>query len=241
VSCTWQRQKPDGEWRTYHGTRVFEGTYRSRGLRCVPSWNGGMFEALMPTLFLPEAQWAPRSWGVNHRLFVRAQIEHGRATEKGWWGFSPCANPEGGYREYGVKSLAIGPNSRSSDGVVTPHACFLALPFAPRAVLKTLAALERTFDDVYDDEYGFRDAVNVDTGLVARRVLMLDEGMILIAIANAVCDKPPLHYVSEVLQPAIRPLIESEEFTAGRVWAASLRRGWSLRRPGSPSQPQTTV
>ena len=31
----------------------------------------------MPTLFVPEEQWAPDSWGINHPLKVRAQIHHG--------------------------------------------------------------------------------------------------------------------------------------------------------------------
>jgi hypothetical protein len=67
-----QRQIPAGEWRTYRGIQVFEGHYTYRGMRIVPSWGGSMFEALMVTLFVPEACWAPRSWGVNHPLYVRA-------------------------------------------------------------------------------------------------------------------------------------------------------------------------
>ena len=31
----------------------------------------------MPAMFVPEERWAPRSWGVNHPLTVRAQREHG--------------------------------------------------------------------------------------------------------------------------------------------------------------------
>ena len=36
-----------------------------------------MFEALMVTLFVPKDVWAPRSWGMNHRLYFWAQIAHG--------------------------------------------------------------------------------------------------------------------------------------------------------------------
>ena len=52
----------------------------------------------MPTLFVPEERWGPGSWGVNHPLWVRAQIHHG-LTEAGYgyWGFSPANMPEGGY------------------------------------------------------------------------------------------------------------------------------------------------
>ena len=72
-------------------------------MRIVPSWGGSMFEDLMVTLFVPEELWAPRSWGVNHPMYVRAQIEYGLADAGyGFWGFSPACNPDGGYRTYGV-------------------------------------------------------------------------------------------------------------------------------------------
>ncbi len=99
----WTETKPVGEWKTYNGVRVFEGALPYRGMKLVPSWGGSMFEALMVPLFVPEETWGPKSWGRNHPLYVRAQIEHGLADAKyGYWGFSPSNNPEGGYREYGV-------------------------------------------------------------------------------------------------------------------------------------------
>jgi len=73
----WTETQPVGTTRSYLGVDVFEGAYRYRGMRVVPSWGGSMFEALMPALFVPETRWGPRSWGVNHPLYVRAQIEHG--------------------------------------------------------------------------------------------------------------------------------------------------------------------
>lgn len=63
---TWPEMPPVGEYRTYYGVRVYEGAHRYRGMRVVPGWGGSMFEELMPDLFVPEAAWAPRSWGVNH-------------------------------------------------------------------------------------------------------------------------------------------------------------------------------
>jgi hypothetical protein len=67
-----------------------------------------MFEALMPALFVPEARWGPRSWGVNHPLYVRAQIEHGlHEAGYGFWGFSPSDNPSGGYSAYGVDAVGM--------------------------------------------------------------------------------------------------------------------------------------
>src|SRR5665811_1875933 len=74
ASCDWDwlKEQAVGAHRTYMGTDVFEGAFTYRGMHIVPSWGGDMFEALMPDLFVPEANWAPRSWGINHALTVRA-------------------------------------------------------------------------------------------------------------------------------------------------------------------------
>ena len=84
--------------------------------RLVPTWGGSMFEALMVPLFVPEETWGARSWGVNHPLYVQAQIEHGMdEAGYGYWGFSPSNNPAGGYREYGVDQLGIDGPGYTSD------------------------------------------------------------------------------------------------------------------------------
>lgn len=228
-----QFQEPQGEWRTYLGIQVFEGHYTYRGKRIVPSWGGSMFEALMPTLFVPEEKWAPRSWGVNHRLYVRAHIEHGlEEAGYGYWGFSPACDPAGGYRTYGVEGLgsdplgytsndvdphvpaAARPKGRSANGVVTPHASFLALRFAPSEAMANLRKLRERFP-VYGD-HGFLDSVNVSRGVVADRVLMLDQGMILAALANALADDAMRRaFVDDSTERILRPLMAPEEFTAG--------------------------
>jgi hypothetical protein len=251
-----QRQIPAGEWRTYRGIKVFEGHYTYRGMRIVPSWGGSMFEALMVPLFVPEARWAPRSWGVNHPLYVRAQIEHGLDVRLyGFWGFSPASKPEGGYQPYGINALGTSPEGYHShnqqqggdkkqgggqqdkgkqqgggherptgslpDGVVTPHASFLALPFAPREAMANLRALEERFPAAYTP-YGFRDSVNVSTGRISDRILALDQGIIMAAIANALADHAMQHTFSDgQVEGAIRPLIAPEEFTAGADDASS--------------------
>jgi hypothetical protein len=205
-------------------------------MRIVPSWGGSMFEALMVPLLVPEARWAPRSWGVNHPLYVRAQIEHGLDEARyGFWGFSPACKPEGGYRSYGVDALGVDPRGYASNndntlrglasalpppasaytnGVVTPHASFLALRFAPREALANLQALAAKFP-IYGT-YGFRDTVNVSTGVVSDCVLALDQGMIMLALANALADDAMQRaFVDPQFEAVIRPLIAQEEFAAG--------------------------
>jgi hypothetical protein len=224
---------------------VFEGAYRYAGTRVVPSWGGSMFEALMPDLFVPEDRWAPRSWGVNHPLTVRAQVHHGlREAGYGYWGFSPADVPEGGYAVWGVDAVGMDPNGNPSDkqgtlvdagfpgcpdrepkpapqpadygdGVVTPHAVFLGLRYAPAAALRNLRRLARDFDGMYG-RWGFRDSVNVGTGLASSSYLSLDQGMIMAALGNALGrDTVRRAFAGTDGRRAIAPVIGQEVFSAG--------------------------
>ena len=111
-----RRRKPVGFNATYLGVNVFEGAYPYEDFRVVPGWGGSMFEALMPALFVPEEEWAPRSWAINHPLTITAQIHHGLVdAEYGYWGFSPANVPEGGYTEYGVDAIGMNPDGYKSN------------------------------------------------------------------------------------------------------------------------------
>jgi hypothetical protein len=230
-----QSQIPKGVVRSYLGVPVFEGHYEYRGLDLVPSWGGSMFEALMVPLFVPEEQWAPKSWGLNHPLYVRAQIDQGLIVRRyGFWGFSPSWTPEGGYQTYGVCQIGTEVNGYLTyeipdqtkpkrckpagpvfEGVVTPHASFLALRYAPREALENLRALKKAYP-IFTETEGFHDSVNVTTGAVSRCVLVLDQGMIMVAIANALTDDAMRKAFCEgAIEEKIRPLIGPEEFTSG--------------------------
>jgi hypothetical protein len=242
---SWQETRPSGFTRRYLGVEVFEGAYPYAGARIVPSWGGSMFEALMPALFVPEERWGRRSWVINHPLTVEAQIHHGLEQARyGYWGFSPANVPEGGYATYGVDAIGLDPNGYPSNqdwtlvdagfsgcpgrdplpepepaeyanGVVTPHAAFLALRWAPRRALANLAALERDFDDLYG-EWGFRDSVNVDTGAVSDSYLSLDQGMIMAAIGNALADDFLRRaFATRETRQALEPILGLERFNAG--------------------------
>ena len=214
---SWLETRPVGYTRTYYGWPTYDGAYAYNGTLVTPSWGGSMFEALMPALFLPEEEWAPGSWAANHRLTVAAQIHHGMTEAGyGYWGFSPSNNPDGGYWAYGVDGIGSDPNgypsnndrtfidhgwkgcpgrepqpdpppSAYTNGVVTPHAAFLALRYAPQATLANVTKLERDFPGLYA-EGGFLDSVNVDSGVVSDSHLSLDQGMIMAALANALGD-----------------------------------------------------
>jgi hypothetical protein len=242
---SWQETKPVGFTRTYLGVSVFEGAYRYDGMRIVPGWGGSMFEALMPTLFVPEDEWGTRSWAINHPLTVAAQIHHGLVEAGyGYWGVSPSNTPEGGYAAYGVDGIGLNPDGYPSNenntfvdhgfagclgrdrkpdplpaaytnGVVTPHASFLALRWAPEASLRNLAKLEHDFR-IYG-KWGFRDSVNVQTGVVSNSYLSLDQGIAMAAIGNALGHDMLRHaFVTPEVRAALKPIISMEQFNASR-------------------------
>jgi hypothetical protein len=242
---SWQEQQPVGEWRTYLGVDVFEGAYRYEDKLVVPTWGGSMFEGLMVPLVVPEEQWGPNSWAVTHPLYVESQIEYGLdEADYGYWGFSPSSDPAGGYREYGVDQIGMFAEGYTSDqerqtqvdlgwpdpacprepkpitdygsGVVTPHAAFLALDFAPEATMANLAALEADFPGLYG-RGGFKDAVDVVRGQIADRYLALDQGMVMAAIANELLDDALQGYLAVTLESWLQPLMAMEEFGAGRT------------------------
>ncbi|HEY3334317.1 MAG TPA: glucoamylase family protein [Candidatus Limnocylindrales bacterium] len=247
ASCdwSWQETQPVGVTRSYLGVSVFEGAYPYDGMRIVPGWGGSMFEALMPALFVPEEEWGPKSWGLNHPLTVAAQIHHGlQEAAYGYWGFSPANIPEGGYSVYGVDALGMNPEGYPSNedntfvdhgfgrcrdgrpdppataytnGVVTPHAAFLALRWAPNSALDNLGRLEADFPDLYGT-WGFRDTVNVDSGTVSDAYLSLDQGIIMAAVGNALGhDMLRRAFATPEVEAALQPVISMEKFGAGPV------------------------
>lgn len=245
-SCDWgwTERPPVGEWHTYFGVDVFEGAYPYDDQLVVPTWGGSMFEALMPALVVPEDEWGVNSWAITHPLYVESQIEFGLdEAGYGYWGFSPSSNPAGGYREYGVDAIGMEPAGYAADvdkltlvdagwpepcarpateivdygqGVVTPHAAFLALGYDRPATLANLDALADDFPAIYG-KGGFKDAVNVATGQVADRYLSLDQGMVIAALANELTGDRFQGYLGVTLHDSLVPLMAVEQFGAGRV------------------------
>ena len=175
---------------------------------------------------------------------MRAQIHHGlNEAGYGVWGFSPSNVPEGGYAVYGVDGIGLDPGGAPSNkdktlidngfpgcegrpavpnpppsaytnGVVTPHAAFLGLRYAPEATLRNLSKLQRDFPGLYT-KWGFRDSVNVQTKAVSGSYLSLDQGMIMAALGNAL-DHDVLRraFADRALERGLRPVIGVEEFGA---------------------------
>jgi hypothetical protein len=196
-----------------------------------------MFEALMVSLLVPEAEWAPMSWGTNHPLYVRAHIEYGlRDANLGYWGLSSAAVPSGGYGVFGVAALGARTHGDKSPppatGVVAPYASFLALPFAPTEAVANLRALAHHFP-VYGP-YGFRDSVDVRSGQVSDRVLVLDQGLILASLANVIGSDPLRRgFCAGPVERTIKPLIAQERFET------RIDSSWNPLRPEPRPEPST--
>ncbi len=231
-----------GQVREYSGVLVEEGYNTYRGLRIVPSWDGSMFEAMMVPLFVREAEWGPESWGINHRLYVRASIENALEDSRlPAWGASPSSIPAGGYRVYGVTALSVDGRDveAAKEAVMTPHASFLALQFAPQESLKNAEVLKDRFQAY--GPHGFLDAVDVKSGVVSDTELSLDQGMIMAAVANALGDgMMQKAFCDDQVTAALEPLMRRERFSSGIVSSnpaetSSAAQNQSLSRdwPGS--------
>ena len=115
---------------------------------------------------------------------------------------------------------------------MTPHAAFLALRWAPDAVMENLANLADDFD-IYGD-WGFRDSVNVDTGVVSGAYLSLDQGIVMAAIGNALGDDMLRDaFATKDVRKALRPVMGMETFGAGPRRAIDSRPHRDLRPNGS--------
>jgi hypothetical protein len=241
---SWQGQWPmPGSWQTYTDPQsgrqfpVWEGRYVYPGsdLSFIPTFAGGMFEALMANEVVPETSWGLHSFGLADERTVQVQIKY--ATEQlhyPVWGMSPSstADDSGGYGSFGVEGLlfpyyggganASHPNEGLSqchgcatEDVVTPHASFIALDVAPREAFANISALRSEYPGVYGVD-GFFDALNPATGAVGHRYLVLDQSMIMAALDNALRDRAlQRHFAADPVSWAARTYLSLENMLSG--------------------------
>jgi hypothetical protein len=111
-----------------------------------------------------------------------------------------------------IRGRRLANAAQLANGVVTPHAAFLALRYAPEATIANLRRLARDFPGLYG-KWGFRDSVNVQTKLVSSAYLSLDQGMIMAALGNALGgDVLRRGFADRGLERALRPVIAIERF-----------------------------
>ncbi|MCP4386470.1 MAG: cellobiose phosphorylase [Hyphomicrobiales bacterium] len=168
---------------------------RAAGRPTLASWNGSMFEYLMPTLLIRSIPGT--LLGESERAAIDVQ-RHYAIGKKIPWGISESAfalrgpHEHYGYRAFGVPSLGLR-RETSHDLVVTPYATALALARRPGAAVLNLRALESLG---LIGHHGFIEAADFtservpsDSSYAAVRTYMAHhQGMILAAIGNALTD-----------------------------------------------------
>jgi len=225
------------------------------GMRALLSWSGTMFEYLMPALFT--RRYPSTLLDQSCLAAVQHQIAYGQA-KKVPWGISESsfyyldANQVYQYRAFGAPGLGF-KRGLGEDLVVAPYASILALPYAPQAVIQNLDRFEKL---KMFGPYGLYESVDftperLGTGqnhAVVRSYMAHHQGMILIALANHLCNKsmvqrfhadPRIDTVSLLLQeqvPVRAPIENTHPHKIGIIHP--IQPGVSLApwnaSPGSP-------
>lgn len=110
------------------------------------------------------------------RQFARDHSDRVQTYQHGVWGISASDGPTG-YRAYGASEA-------NHDGTVAPYASTACLPFTPDLALEGMRALLRQFGGRVWREYGFVSAINADAEWYSRDHIGIDQGDILLMIAN---------------------------------------------------------
>ena len=111
---------------------------------------------------------------------------------------------------------------------MTPYVFFLALPLIPQEAYANIQALKDRYA-IYGP-YGFFDSVNPVTGAVGTRYLVLDQGMIMVGIDDALTRGGLQRYVAvDPVGRRLKPYLALEHFS---IWPAP---GLTLHHLGKSS------
>ncbi len=168
---------------------------RSNGGLALISWNGSMFEYLMPRLLMRSGPQTLLS--ESEKVAVEMQQSYGRKNRMPW-GISESAyaarDPDHRYQyqAFGVPGLGLR-RGLAKDMVVAPYASALALQIMPSEAVENLKSLVmRGFSGLY----GLLEAVDYTPERLqsAKDVTPVNaymahhQGMIMCAIGNSLCD-----------------------------------------------------
>ncbi|KAA9007140.1 cellobiose phosphorylase [Histidinibacterium aquaticum] len=165
---------------------------RSSGPLTILSWNGSMFEFLMPALLIRSAP--GQLLGQSERAAVEIQRTYGERLGLPW-GVSESAFASRDtaknyqYRAFGVAGLGLR-HGLAEDYVVAPYASALALAVSPTSAVRNLRRLERLG---IRGQFGFYDAVDftpsrvIEAGgqTLVKTFMAHHQGMLLSAVENA--------------------------------------------------------
>ncbi|UCF61800.1 MAG: hypothetical protein JSV37_03710 [Anaerolineaceae bacterium] len=169
---------------------------RLNGTRVLLSWNGSMFEYLMPSLLIRGYEETLLSQSC--RAIVMRQIQYGRQkgspwgiSESGYFRFDANMNYQ--YRGFGIPGMGF-KRGLAEDLVISPHASLLALSLSPQAVMGNIQQL---IDLQMLGRYGFYEAIDYTTSrlppkqghAIVQSFMSHHQGMILLALVNYLQDE----------------------------------------------------
>ncbi|MDW7753744.1 MAG: glucoamylase family protein [Brevefilum sp.] len=161
------------------------------GIPTLLSWNGSMFEYLMPNLFTkiyPETLLEQTSKGV-----VKAQIKYGKKknvpwgiSESSYYRFDQAQNYQ--YQGFGVPGLGR-KRGLEKDLVIAPYASLMAVGIDHQAVIENIADLE---GQGAMGHFGFYESIDYTRSrlpvgqdkAVIKSYMAHHQGMIMVALAN---------------------------------------------------------
>lgn len=113
----------------------------------------------------------------RNRQFTVDFSEKYKTYQNGVWGLSASDGPSG-YKAYGA---AVS----NHDGTIAPYASIACMPFTPEIALDGMRAMLRKYGPQVWREYGFVSAINEDRDWYSRDHIGIDQGDILLMLANA--------------------------------------------------------
>jgi cellobiose phosphorylase len=161
------------------------------------SWDGSMFEYLMPLLVMPtyENTLLDRTYKAAVARQIRYGMHHGvlwGISESGYNMIDVHLNYQ--YRAFGVPGLGL-KRSLAEDLVIAPYASALALMVAPEAACLNL---QRLAQQGFAGRFGFYEAIDYtpsrqargQANAVVKSFMSHHQGMSLLALANTLLDRP---------------------------------------------------
>ncbi|RPI66592.1 MAG: cyclic beta 1-2 glucan synthetase, partial [Geobacteraceae bacterium] len=159
------------------------------------SWDGSMFEYLMPLLVMPNYE--STLLDQTYTAAVRRQIDYGKSRGVPWGisesGYSTIdVHQNYQYRAFGVPGLGL-KRGLSDDLVVAPYASALALMVAPEEACLNLQRLAR---EGMEGAYGFYEAIDYTSSrlprgkssVVVKSFMAHHQGMSLLALSHLLLD-----------------------------------------------------
>lgn len=170
----------------------------AEGVVTLLSWNGTMFEYLMPLLVMPD--YKNTLLHETCKAIVKRQMNYAKKHNIPW-GISECcynaldANYNYQYRACGLPGVSLKRGHKKAELVVAPYASVMALMVSPQDACENLLRLK---GEGAEGEFGFFEAVDYNAnplparpeGAVVRSFMVHHQAMSFLSIAYLLLNKP---------------------------------------------------